>query len=73
MTFSRVASCAPSAPSGLMAKVLRRKPPASLVSNSASLRLPAPKSTARNDFVFSIAVPSRAARKQAAIEIFVCV
>jgi hypothetical protein len=50
-------------PSGLMAKVLSRKPPASLISNSASLRLPAPKSTARNDFVFNIAVTSRAARK----------
>src|SRR5437867_2309036 len=51
---SRVDSWAPSAPRDLRPYCLRRKPPASLTSNSANLRLPAPKSTARNDFVFSI-------------------
>jgi hypothetical protein len=38
----------------LIAKFLSRKPPDSLTSNSASLRLPAPKSTVRNDFEFNI-------------------
>jgi hypothetical protein len=33
---------------------LSRKPPASFGSNSASFKLPAPKSAAKNDFVFSI-------------------
>jgi hypothetical protein len=33
---------------------LLRSPPASFTSNSASFRVPAPKSTARNDLVFSI-------------------
>jgi hypothetical protein len=54
MIFSRVASCEPSSPSGLMAKFFSRNPPASLISNSASLRLPAPKSTVKNDLVFSM-------------------
>ena len=44
----------PFGPSDLRPYCFKRKPPASLTSNSASLRLPAPKSTARNDFVFSI-------------------
>src|SRR6266446_5734120 len=51
---SRVDSWAPSAPRDLRPYCFKRKPPASLTSNSASLRVPAPKSTARNDFVFSI-------------------
>src|SRR5438445_8880836 len=51
---SRVDSWAPSAPRDLRPYCLRRKPPASLTSNSANLRLPAPKSTARNDFEFNI-------------------
>src|SRR6185437_101318 len=51
---SRVFSCAPSRPSDLMAYCFKRNPPASLTSNSASLRLPAPKSTARNDLDCSI-------------------
>src|ERR1017187_1479652 len=51
---SRAVSWAPSAPRDLRPYCFKRKPPASLISNSASLRLPAPKSTARNDFVFSI-------------------
>src|SRR6267378_679868 len=55
---SRVVSWAPSTPKDLMPYCLRRKPPASLTSNSASLRLPAPKSTARNDFEFNITVAS---------------
>ena len=33
---------------------LRRNPPASFCSNSASFKLPAPKSTAKNDFEFNI-------------------
>ena len=56
MTASRVASADPSNPSGLMANVFNESPPASFVSNSASLRLPAPKSTVKNDLIFSIAV-----------------
>src|SRR6267154_2528460 len=51
---SRLDSCAPSAPRDLSPYCFRRRLPASFTSNSASLRLPAPKSTARNDFVFNI-------------------
>ena len=54
ITFSRVASCEPSAPRGLITKLVSSSPPASLISNSASFRLPAPKSTVKNDLVFSI-------------------
>src|SRR5436190_16736162 len=54
MVASRVFSWAPSCPRDLMPYCFNRKPPASLTSNSASLRLPAPKSTARNDFDCSI-------------------
>src|SRR5581483_8037542 len=52
---SRVCSCDPSIPKGLTPYCFRRNPPASFCSNSASFKLPAPKSTAKNDFEFSIA------------------
>src|SRR5580698_4382404 len=47
---SRVASEEPSAPSGRISKYFRHNPPASVMSNSASFKLPAPKSMARKDF-----------------------
>src|SRR5439155_15016275 len=59
MVASRVLSCAPSAPNDLRPYCLSRRPPASLTSNSANLRVPAPKSTARNDFVFSICLETQ--------------
>jgi hypothetical protein len=54
ITFSRVASAAPSAPSDLSPYCFNRKPPTSLTSNSANFRLPAPKSTVKNDLEFNI-------------------
>src|SRR5439155_6109452 len=54
MPASRLVSCEPSSPSDLTTTCLSRRPPASLTSNSAALRLPAPKSTARNDFTFNM-------------------
>src|SRR5215510_5948899 len=54
MAVSRVVSWVPSWPRGLKAYCRSDNPPASLISNSASLRFAAPKSTARNDFEFSI-------------------
>src|SRR6185295_1616036 len=51
---SRVASWVPSWPSDLNPNCFNNNPPASLTSNSANLRLVAPKSTARNDLFFSI-------------------
>ncbi len=71
MIFSRVASCEPSRPSGLMAKLSSRKPPASLISNSASLRLPAPKSTVKNDLVFSMLFAQLATHKIAGFKLCV--
>src|SRR5437867_11967433 len=54
MAASRVASWVPSWPRDLNPYCLRHKPPASVNSNSANLRLVAPKSTTKNDFLFSI-------------------
>src|SRR5437667_1611578 len=54
MTLSRAASCEPSNPSGFKPNSLSRRVPDSFGSNSAILRLPAPKSRHKNDFVFSI-------------------
>src|SRR6266542_1911813 len=54
MAASRVASWVPSWPRDLKPYCLRHKPPASVNSNSDSLRLVAPKSTTKNDFLFSI-------------------
>jgi hypothetical protein len=54
MAGSRVASWVPSWPSDLKPYCFRSNPPASVNSNSASLMLVAPKSTAKKDFLFSI-------------------
>src|SRR5438477_4976735 len=53
-TFSRAVSWEPSNPSDLIPNLLSDNVPASLISNSATLRLPAPKSKHKNDFELSI-------------------
>src|SRR5688572_28679611 len=52
---SRVLSCNPSWPRARKPYCLSRNPPASFGSNSATFKVAAPKSAARNDFTFSIA------------------
>src|SRR5438477_5173421 len=77
MAASRVASWVPYCPNDLSPYCFKSRPPSSLISNSATLRFTAPKSTARNDFEFNMtnclpggpvrrdktAVHSRAARQ----------
>src|SRR5205809_6482378 len=57
ITRPRAASWEPSNPSDFSPNCFRRSVPDSFGSNSAILRLPAPKSMHKNDFVFSIYAP----------------
>src|SRR5262245_33327241 len=56
MAASLVDSCTPSWPSDLNPYCFRLNPPASFTSNSATLRLTAPKSMVKNDFEFNISI-----------------
>src|SRR5687768_4613036 len=59
MALSRVASCTPSCPSDLVPQSRIKRPPASLISKSATLMVAAPKSTAKNDLLCNILILRR--------------
>src|SRR5436189_1751203 len=64
ITRSRAASWEPSNPRDLIPNCFSRRVPDSLGSNSAILRLPAPKSRHKNDFVLNIQTAPTVLRKK---------